>query len=837
MPKRKQSNKKITIGSLVEGPFGPLPPKRKGGPKRRKKTVVRGVVVRRDPMKETNYLVRFDGRRDSDLVSVPFNKVTVIREDAPLQIRRIQDLPVPPRPAHPSTAPAQTSTTSTEATSNTPTEIGVSSMQILIDSSITSAYEYDRRDTAEPIRAYTNEELDWILKYEHAAAAERADKTIAHLVGETSQGWAVVEDSSVVSDNLITNPQNSLPSFSVEGTSRGLSDAKLIKFFMKLYPGDIVKHVDQLNLFANYYEDDCWINATVSEFVRLIGILLARPFMPYKSEKECFYGAETNDDAEGNCSDVFRSTLNILFKKFMPRRRFLVIKKYFHFAFGDFNVCDGMINPSTVFEEVNKNPWGMIQPLITAWNLNRRGTVAQSREVALDESMIAWRPRTTETGIPFPVVPKSLSYLPRKPEPLGIELKGVWCTNTGILIRLECVVGKEFNATLPLVKDFATKPVARRRNRNGYAYDYYEGGTKKALVVRFGNMLPHGAVILGDADFASAPAAAALMKYSEVYFIGHVKQQIQGYPAAFIDETLTEHPSGSKIVLEKKVDGIDLVAIGYKYNRSKVLKFIMSKGACSSTPHPDWNHIIRYCDKHGPSARTIPRPEACGHYFARAGTGDLHNQFRQGELGIYRAWPVRNIWFRATAEILAGMLPTDCYLAACYIDPQVKKRYTFRTFARMLASALCNYTDPSDTVVDEPDETLHAQTRAHRAVLAEISMRHETRRNTGALQSTFQKIISGPVKANERRACVVCLKTRFRVNKLRRERGESKFTDRCRSWTVCPFCNVHVHRDNDPHAFTGRTCIRPTCWLTHLKDDHPQLRADALCEFASLARS
>jgi hypothetical protein len=119
-------------------------------------------------------------------------------------------------------------------------------MQILIDSSITSAYEYDRRDTAEPIRAYTNEELDWILKYEHAAAAERADKTIAHLVGETSQGWVVVEDSSVVSDNLITNPQNSLPSFSVEGTSRGLSDAKLIKFFMKLYPGDIVKQFQNL---------------------------------------------------------------------------------------------------------------------------------------------------------------------------------------------------------------------------------------------------------------------------------------------------------------------------------------------------------------------------------------------------------------------------------------------------------------------------------------------------------------------------------------------------------------------------------------------------------------
>jgi len=58
--------------------------------------------------------------------------------------------------------------------------------------------------------------------------------------------------------------------------------------------------------------------------------------------------------------------------------------------------------------------------------------------------MSAFRPQTTPTGnLPH------LSFVERKPEPLGTEFKTCCCSETGIMLSLEVVRGKLDQTLLP----------------------------------------------------------------------------------------------------------------------------------------------------------------------------------------------------------------------------------------------------------------------------------------------------------------------------------------------------------------------------------------------------
>ena len=65
--------------------------------------------------------------------------------------------------------------------------------------------------------------------------------------------------------------------------------------------------------------------------------------------------------------------------------------------------------------------WNQIMPLVDGFNKNRRRTVAASSTITLDEAMSAFQPRTTQTS----TLPH-LSYIKRKPKPLGTEFKVRW---------------------------------------------------------------------------------------------------------------------------------------------------------------------------------------------------------------------------------------------------------------------------------------------------------------------------------------------------------------------------------------------------------------------------
>ena len=140
------------------------------------------------------------------------------------------------------------------------------------------------------------------------------------------------------------------------------------------------------------------------------------------------------------------------------------------------------------------DPWNKFSAAIDEFNNIWRTSIRCSRWKVVDESMSAWRPRTTALGgLP------NISFVVRKPEPLGTEFKTSACPITGVMTMMEIQRGKEG------IKD-------KRYNRELGATT---GCTLRLLedTIIEGEHQPHG--IRGDAWFGSVRTA------SEVGSRGH----------------------------------------------------------------------------------------------------------------------------------------------------------------------------------------------------------------------------------------------------------------------------------------------------------------------------
>jgi hypothetical protein len=80
--------------------------------------------------------------------------------------------------------------------------------------------------------------------------------------------------------------------------------------------------------------------------------------------------------------------------------------------------------------------WNFVKD-VNDFNENRKKTDAASISKVFDEFMSAWWPQTTATGgLPH------LSFVERKPEPLGTEFKNSVCGVIGMFLAMELQRGK-----------------------------------------------------------------------------------------------------------------------------------------------------------------------------------------------------------------------------------------------------------------------------------------------------------------------------------------------------------------------------------------------------------
>ena len=92
--------------------------------------------------------------------------------------------------------------------------------------------------------------------------------------------------------------------------------------------------------------------------------------------------------------------------------------------------------PEGTQEKLVENPWEEVDYWVRAFNKNRKEELVVGTDLTPDESMFAWKGKKGNGGIPH------LSFVERKPIPLGTEAKVVCEGSMGMCVYIELQKGK-----------------------------------------------------------------------------------------------------------------------------------------------------------------------------------------------------------------------------------------------------------------------------------------------------------------------------------------------------------------------------------------------------------
>ena len=290
---------------------------------------------------------------------------------------------------------------------------------------------------------------------------------------------------------------------------------------------------------------------TKQEFLVGLGLIIGAAEFA-QNGKELFQKSGVLEPENENWNTL---TTHPHFEKHMSLSRFKEFRKFL---------------PSMYVDEtkIETDPWYQFSGAVDEFNMIRRKRVVASSWISADESMSAWKPRTTDKGgLP------NISFIVRKPKPLGTEFKSTACPITGVLRCLEIQRGKQgmmdkkYNMTIG-----ATAGCTLRLAEDTIAEDDIG--------------MTHG--IRADAWFGSVKTASELA-IRGFECVLQIKQYHSLFPKDYIDDALKEAPGGIAIFLEGKAPNeVPLIAIGYHYSRKIILHFIATKKSGSTAegfPH------------------------------------------------------------------------------------------------------------------------------------------------------------------------------------------------------------------------------------------------------------
>ena len=151
------------------------------------------------------------------------------------------------------------------------------------------------------------------------------------------------------------------------------------------------------------------------------------------------------------------------------------------------------------------------------------------------------------------------------------------------------------------------------------------------------------------------------MAVAGVDYCGPVKTSHKVFCLATLEKLMKYLPGGSYLVFNStpRFPGERLLlAIGYKYNYSKVLVFIATEGAGSNEPGDPY--LSRFPDIYSNvSVSPIVRPYLLGRYFNACNAIDSHNRMRQSDLSLEKYWVTQSGYFRLATTMALGMGITD----------------------------------------------------------------------------------------------------------------------------------------------------------------------------------
>jgi hypothetical protein len=337
----------------------------------------------------------------------------------------------------------------------------------------------------------------------------------------------------------------------------------------------------------------------------------------------------------------------------------------------------------------------------------------------MDESMSAFRPRTTKTGnLPH------LSYVMRKPEPLGTEMKNGTCSKTNIMMFLHLCRGKLDNSEENEFSDITSKKIAQVSLKIMKATmpdrNFINSQQSRTNL----DASPH--IVLGDAWFSSVDLAYHAKKNLGLEYIGIIKTNSSHFPKAFLEQTMNTWPGGSHLVLKTTIDDVVLYAIGYKYCSTKTLTFIITEKAGHTEPGEPY--IAKWTDENCNHCHTcINRPSVISTYFEHSNVVDVTNQQRQKELQLEKCWVTQDGIFCIISSLI-GMTATDAWWAYSHHikDNHRHKGMKLFDFCDYLAYDMLHNNLPdqpslhdSHSIMDP--QTLNASSTAHDRLLSPMS--------------------------------------------------------------------------------------------------------------------
>ena len=373
----------------------------------------------------------------------------------------------------------------------------------------------------------------------------------------------------------------------------------------------------------------------------------------------------------------------------------------------------------------------------------------------------------------------------RKPEPLGTEFKCAVDGLTGTLLWLEIQEGKARMANkehqktlgataacvlrgLQFLQEMTTIPPLPPASPSEENDDDVPEVTPK--------------LHLADSWFGSVTAAENVAKAGH-HAIFIIKTGSSRVPKKFLEDKMKDYPGGTWITLEGQTEnGVDLICIGYKYNKKKVLVFLTTRGAGATLDGDPYE--ARFPDRYGNvCTRDIARPEVISTYFKYCNVVDLHNQARQCDLALEKKWVTQDGYFRLYTTMI-GMNVVDCWKQRKFVK---HKEDSVCQFADLLAADMIELTCTKEVEKEGEFSEDTPEVRSPAAVVS-ISKQEDVSGISsvnGVQQTHTKEIIKGQLR------CVWC----SRVNLM-----QSKTQMRCKE------CGKGFCRDN-----TGRGC-----WSHHV---------------------
>ena len=289
-------------------------------------------------------------------------------------------------------------------------------------------------------------------------------------------------------------------------------------------------------------------------------------------------------------------------------------------------------------DKLKLNPWAVIDPWVKGFNAARLREIKIGSCLTPDEMMFEWKGKSGFGGLPH------MSYIKRKPKPLGTELKSVCEGTMGICVFVEIQKGKLAMARKKFHREF---------------------GATTACTVRLCDALhlselhevpPLARCVFADSWFASVKTVVALRDELGLHFTGPVKTATSNFPIEAMRHTLAKMRRGEHIVL-KCLDVPHLWAVGWHDHHFKC--YVTTHGVTTpGKPAPKRRQNLEGTNW----LKEVPRPSIIAKYQGEMGYVDRHNQFRQGYLHLAKIWKTSRWQTRIQLELL-GLTMVDAFLA------------------------------------------------------------------------------------------------------------------------------------------------------------------------------